>query len=131
MKGRRRTDARPGHRASGAAEPRSPREVSGDPAGAGRRADGEPAANPIFYADSQLVPYGTNSVRKPDGPTQYDLNVSHPLDYSHKRRARMAYASRALQVMEAQYQNEVRLAIANLYAAFVDVLTARDGHSRT
>ena len=25
-------------------------------------------ANPIFYADSQLVPYGTNSVQKPDGP---------------------------------------------------------------
>ncbi len=83
-------------------------------------------ANPILYADTQLVPYGTNSVRKPDGPTQYDLNVSHPIDYSHKRRARMAYASRALQVMEAQYQNEVRLAIANLYAAYVDVLTARE-----
>jgi outer membrane protein, heavy metal efflux system len=82
-------------------------------------------ANPILYADSQLVPYGTNSIRKPDGPTQYDLNVSHPLDLSHKRRARAAYASRALQVTEAQYQNEVRLAIANLHAAFVDVLTAR------
>jgi cobalt-zinc-cadmium efflux system outer membrane protein len=82
-------------------------------------------ANPILYADSQLVPYGTNSVQKPTGPTQYDLNVSHPIDYSHKRRARMAYASRALQVLEAQYQNEVRLAIANLHAAFVDVLTAR------
>ena len=53
-------------------------------------------ANPILYADSQLVPYGSNSVRKPDGPTQYDLNISHPIDYSHKRRARMAYASRAL-----------------------------------
>ena len=82
-------------------------------------------ANPIFYADSQLVPYGTNSVRKPTGPTQYDVNVTHPLDLSHKRRARIAYASRALQVMEAQYQNEVRLAIANLHAAFVDVLAAR------
>jgi cobalt-zinc-cadmium efflux system outer membrane protein len=82
-------------------------------------------SNPIFYADSQLVPYGTNSVRKPTGPTQYDVNFSHPIDYSHKRRARTAYASRALQVMEAQYQNEVRLAIANLHTAFVDVLTAR------
>jgi cobalt-zinc-cadmium efflux system outer membrane protein len=82
-------------------------------------------ANPILYADGQLVPYGTNSIRKPDGPTQYDLNVSHPLDYSHKRRARMAYASRSLQVIEAQYQNEVRLAIASLHAAFVDVLVAR------
>ena len=83
-------------------------------------------ANPIFYADSQLVPYGSDSVRKPDGPTQYDINVSHPIDYSHKRRARTAYASRALKVMEAQYQNEVRIAIGILYNAFVDVLAAHE-----
>ena len=38
----------------------------------------------------------------------------------------MAMPSRALKVMEAQYQNEVRLAIGNLYAAFVDVLAARE-----
>ena len=83
-------------------------------------------ANPIFYADSQLVPYGGNSVQKPIGPTQYDVNFSHPLDISHKRQARTAYASRALRVVEAQYQNEVRLAIGNMYAAFVDVLAARE-----
>jgi outer membrane protein, heavy metal efflux system len=83
-------------------------------------------ANPIFYADSQLVPYGSDSVKRPGGPTQYDVNVSHPLDYSHKRRARMVYATRALEVMEAQYQNEVRLAIQNLYSAYVDVLAARE-----
>jgi outer membrane protein, heavy metal efflux system len=83
-------------------------------------------ANPLFFADSQLVPYGSDSVRRPDGPTQYDVNISHPLDYSHKRRARMAYAARALEVMEAQYQNEVRLAIQNLYTAYVDVLAARE-----
>lgn len=83
-------------------------------------------ANPLFYADSQLVPYGSDSVRRPDGPTQYDVNITHPIDYAHKRRYRMAYASRALEVMEAQYQNEVRLAIQNLYIAFVDVLAARE-----
>jgi cobalt-zinc-cadmium efflux system outer membrane protein len=83
-------------------------------------------ANPIFFADSQLVPYGSDSVRRPDGPTQYDVNISHPIDYSHKRLARMAYAARALEVMEAQYQNEVRLAIQNLYSAYVDVLVARE-----
>jgi cobalt-zinc-cadmium efflux system outer membrane protein len=83
-------------------------------------------ANPIFFADSQLVPYGVDSVRRPDGPTQYDVNISHPIDYSHKRLARMAYASRAVEVMEAQYQNEVRLAIQNVYIAYVDVLTARE-----
>jgi cobalt-zinc-cadmium efflux system outer membrane protein len=83
-------------------------------------------ANPIFYADSQLVPYGSNSVKRPVGPTQYDVNVSHPIDYSHKRRARTAYATRALEVMEVQYQDEVRMAIQNLYNAYVDVLAARD-----
>jgi outer membrane protein, heavy metal efflux system len=83
-------------------------------------------ANPIFYADSQLIPYGSNSVRRPDGPTQYDVNISHPIDISHKRMARMAYAARALDVMEAQYQNEVRLAIQNVYVAYVDVLAARE-----
>jgi outer membrane protein, heavy metal efflux system len=83
-------------------------------------------ANPIFYADSQLVPYGSNSVRRPDGPTQYDVNFSYPLDISHKRQARMALASRALKVTEAQYQDAVRLAIGNLYGAFVDVLAARE-----
>src|SRR5262245_3928183 len=71
-------------------------------------------SNPIVYADRPLIPYGSRSVRKPIGPTQYDLNVSHPIDISHKRRARIAYASRALQVIEAQYPNEVRLAIASL-----------------
>ena len=83
-------------------------------------------ANPLFFADSQLVPYGSDSVRRPDGPTQYDVNITHPIDYAHKRLARMASASRALEVMEAQYQNEVRLAIQNLYIAFVDVLAARE-----
>jgi outer membrane protein, heavy metal efflux system len=81
--------------------------------------------NPIFFADTQLVPYGVDSVRKPDGPTQYDINVSQPIDYVHKRKARVMVASRALQVQEAQFQNEVRLGIQNLYNAYVDVLAAR------
>jgi cobalt-zinc-cadmium efflux system outer membrane protein len=82
-------------------------------------------ANPILYADSQLVPYGAFSNRRPGGPTQYDLNISHPIDYSHKRRARTDYATRALKVTEAQYQNVVRIEINNLYTAFIEVLAAR------
>lgn len=82
-------------------------------------------ANPILYADSQLIPYGNFSERRPGGPTQYDLNISHPLDYSHKRRARIAYAARAVKVTEAQYQDAVRIEINNLYTAFLDVLAAR------
>jgi cobalt-zinc-cadmium efflux system outer membrane protein len=82
-------------------------------------------ANPILYADSQLIPYGNFSNPRPGGPTQYDLNISHPLDYSHKRRARIDYACRALKVTEAQYQDAVRIEINNLYTAFLDVLAAR------
>jgi cobalt-zinc-cadmium efflux system outer membrane protein len=82
-------------------------------------------ANPIIYADSQLVPYGSFNPQRPGGPTQYDLNISHPIDWSGKRRARIDYATRAVKVTEAQYQNAVRLEIQNLYVAFVEVLAAR------
>jgi cobalt-zinc-cadmium efflux system outer membrane protein len=83
-------------------------------------------ANPIFYADSQLIPYGTFSTARPSGPTQYDTNFSHPIDYSRKRTARKEAALRALSVMEAQYQDAVRLGIQNVYTAYVDVLAARE-----
>jgi cobalt-zinc-cadmium efflux system outer membrane protein len=82
-------------------------------------------ANPILYSDAQLVPYGSFSNRRPGGPTQYDVNISHPIDYSRKRLRRIDYATRALKVTEAQYQDAVRMDINNLYTAFVDVLAAR------
>jgi cobalt-zinc-cadmium efflux system outer membrane protein len=82
-------------------------------------------ANPILYTDSQLVPYGSFNNRRPGGPTQYDLNVSHPIDYSHKRQARMTYADLALHVTEGQYQDAVRLGIGELSAAYIEVLAAR------
>jgi cobalt-zinc-cadmium efflux system outer membrane protein len=82
-------------------------------------------ANPVFYADAQLVPYGAFNRSAPGGPTQYDVNVSYPLDLSRKRQARLLVASRAKRVLEAQYQDAVRLSIDNLYTAFVDVLQAR------
>jgi outer membrane protein, heavy metal efflux system len=83
-------------------------------------------ANPIFYADSQLVPYGSFSNARPGGPTQYDINISHPIDYSRKWRARKNFALRALSVTEAMYQDAVRIGIQNLYVAYVDVLAARE-----
>lgn len=83
-------------------------------------------ANPILYADSQYVPYGSYSEKRPGGPTQYDLNISYPLDITGKRRARTVAAQRAKSVLEAQYQDAVRVQIDNLYTAFVDVLAARE-----
>ena len=82
-------------------------------------------SNPVFYADGQLVPYGQYSNARPGGQTQYDVNISYPLDVTHKRRARTVVAQRAKKVLEAQYQDAVRLGIDNIYSAYVDVLQAR------
>ena len=82
-------------------------------------------ANPILYADTQLVPYGSYNKERPGGPTQYDINISFPIDISRKRQARTAVAHRAKHSIELQYQNEVRKLIGNLSTAYVGVVAAR------
>lgn len=81
--------------------------------------------NPVFYADGQLIPYGQYNRAAPGGPTQYDVNISYPLDVSRKRQARTLVATRAKRVLEALYQDAVRMRIDELYQAFLDVLAAR------
>jgi cobalt-zinc-cadmium efflux system outer membrane protein len=81
-------------------------------------------ANPVFYADSQLVPYGRYSRASPGGQTQYDVNITHPLDLNHKRQMRTEVARAAKRTIEAQFQDAVRQQIDNLYTAFVDVAAA-------
>ena len=84
-------------------------------------------ANPFAYVDGQLIPYGRfDPVTNPGGPTQYDANITLPWDWNLKRRARIAVAQRAKSVVEAVYQNAVRLQIGELYTAYVDVLAARE-----
>jgi cobalt-zinc-cadmium efflux system outer membrane protein len=83
-------------------------------------------ANPLLFFDAQQVPYGNFTPRTEGGPTQFDLNVNYPLDLSHKRQARIEVANRAHRVLEAQYQDAVRIEIDNLYTAWVDVLAARE-----
>ena len=83
-------------------------------------------ANPLLYADSQLVPYGSYSKDRPGGQTQYDVNVSYPLDISHKRQARTAAASQARRIVEAQFQDAVRLMLANVGYAYVNAQAARE-----
>jgi outer membrane protein, heavy metal efflux system len=80
--------------------------------------------NPIFYADAQLVPYGHFSNLRPGGQTQYDVNVTLPLDVWRKRKARTLVAERAKRVTEAQLQDAVRQQIDNLYTVYVDVVAA-------
>ncbi len=82
--------------------------------------------NPIFYADSQLIPYGAYSNKRPGGPNQYDINISQPIDYSRKRIARLAVANSTLKAIELQYQDAVRVQIGNLAVAYVGVVSARE-----
>jgi outer membrane protein, heavy metal efflux system len=83
-------------------------------------------ANPLLYADGQLVPYGSYTADRPGGQVQYDINITYPLDITRKRKARMLVACHAKRVLEAQYQDAVRLQIDNLYTVFSDVLGARE-----
>jgi cobalt-zinc-cadmium efflux system outer membrane protein len=83
-------------------------------------------ANPIFYADSQLVPYGRYSNARPGGQTQYDVNVTYPLDVTRKRKARTEVAQKAKRVTEAQLQDAVRQQIDSLYTVYVDVVAATE-----
>ena len=55
-------------------------------------------ANPIFYADTQLIPYGHFSFLRPGGPPQSDININYPLDITFKRPARTASAREAKSV---------------------------------
>ena len=83
-------------------------------------------ANPIFYADSQLIPYGRYSNARPGGQTQYDVNITFPLDVWQKRKARTEVACKARKVTEAQFQDAARQQIDNLYTAYVDVVAASE-----
>ncbi len=83
-------------------------------------------ANPVLYTDVQCVPYGDFSIMRPGGQTQYDINITYPLDLSRKRQSRTLVAVRAKKVLQAQFQDAIRLQIDNLYTEFVDVLATRE-----
>jgi outer membrane protein, heavy metal efflux system len=86
-------------------------------------------SNPVFYQDGQLLQYkGTSTAftrAAPGGPSQFDTNITYPLDVSKKRQARTVVATRAERVLEALYQDAVRQRIDDIYGAFVTALAAR------
>ncbi len=81
--------------------------------------------NPVFYADGQLIPYGRYTRQRPGGQTQYDVNISYPLDLNNKRKYRIDSATKAKRTIEEQFKDAVRLQIDNLYTVYVDLLNAR------
>ena len=82
-------------------------------------------ANPLIYMDSQFIPYGSFDNQRPGGPTQYDLNITLPVDVSRKRQSRTVVARMARSTLEAQFQDVTRRQIDNLYRAFVNLQAAR------
>lgn len=81
--------------------------------------------NPLVYMDTQFIPYGSFTPQRPGGPTQYDLNITYPLDVSGKRRARVVVARMARSALEAQFQDVARRQIDNVYRAFTSLQAAR------
>lgn len=80
--------------------------------------------NPFLFASTDGIPYGNYSQQRP-GATNYEATVAQPIDINQKRKIRVRVAQQAKRVLEAQYQDAVRLQIDNLYTAYVDVLAAR------
>jgi cobalt-zinc-cadmium efflux system outer membrane protein len=81
--------------------------------------------NPLIYFDTQFIPYGSFTSERPGGPTQYDINITYPIDLSHKRQARVRVARAARTVLEAQFQDVIRRQIGNVCRAFLDLQSAR------
>ena len=83
-------------------------------------------ANPVFYADGQLVPYGQYSNARPGGQTQYDVNISYPArPDSQKRQARTISAHPGQEGPRGAVPGRRPPRIDNIYTAFVDVLRPR------
>jgi len=81
--------------------------------------------NPLVYVDSQFLPYRAFGPDNTGGPTQYDLNITLPLDVSGKRQARTVVARVAKSALEAQFQDVVRRQIDNVARAYVTLQAAR------
>lgn len=82
-------------------------------------------ANPLYFLSASNVPYQSYSPQR-FGAVEYTPTFVQPFDLNEKREARVEAASRALYVLEAQFQNAVRLAVDDLYRAYTDVLVARE-----
>jgi outer membrane protein, heavy metal efflux system len=81
--------------------------------------------NPFYFLSASSFPYAPYSPNRP-GSNGYSASVVQPVDVNHKRSARTAAAMASLNVLEAQYKDAVRLAIDELYNAFLDVVVARE-----
>lgn len=82
-------------------------------------------ANPLLFGSVDEIPYGNYSPARP-GEKAYSVTVIQPIDINRKRVYRVVSAERARDVLQAQYQNAVRLEIDELQMRFLDVMAARE-----
>jgi cobalt-zinc-cadmium efflux system outer membrane protein len=80
--------------------------------------------NPFLFFSASNLPYQPYSPERP-GAANYDLTLIQPIDVSGKHNSAIIVAQQARDVLEAQYQDAVRLQIDRLYTAYADVLEAR------
>lgn len=81
-------------------------------------------ANPLIFATSDANPYGSYSRQRP-GQNGYQIVLVQTFDINGKRANRVIAARQAKKVLQAQYQDAVRLTIDNLATLFVNVIDAR------
>ncbi len=81
--------------------------------------------NPFIFVSASNLPYQRYSPQRP-GTASYDLTVIQPLDVSRKHKNAVLLAQQAKEVLEAEYQDAVRLEIDKLYTAYADFLEARE-----
>ena len=82
-------------------------------------------ANPMIFGTASSIPYAPYSPQRP-GEVNFSATVIYPLDVSHKRRARTVVAVQAERVIEAQFQDAVRIDLDQLYMSFLDTIAARE-----
>ena len=80
--------------------------------------------NPLVFASAGNVPYGKYSPQRP-GSNTYGVTIVQPFDVNGKLRARTRLAETAKNVLQAQYQDAVRLELEKLHLAWIDALNAR------
>jgi cobalt-zinc-cadmium efflux system outer membrane protein len=80
--------------------------------------------NPLIFYGSDTNAYGSYSPERP-GEAEHGISLVMPIDYMGKREKRIDLAKDQKRVLAAQYQNAVRIAIDDLYTAYVNALVAR------
>jgi cobalt-zinc-cadmium efflux system outer membrane protein len=84
--------------------------------------------NPSLYTDGQLLPLTRPfTATQQGGPPQFDLQFTQPIDWFlfGKRAANMAVAAHGVRGSEADFEDAIRLRVAEAATAFYDLLEGK------